>query len=95
MEPSSPLRMEQLGITGLLELQINLEESPTEMVLLWQLEILGLSSPLRMEQLGILGLREHHSILEEWHTKNNQFQTELDYRINYSKLKRAVTHSAV
>ena len=33
VEPYSLLRILQLGLQGLLELQINLEESPTETVL--------------------------------------------------------------
>ena len=65
VEPYSLLRILQLGLQGLLENQINLEESPTETELSWQLVNLEPSSPLRMEQLGIIGLLEHQNILEE------------------------------
>ena len=64
-EPSSPLQMVPLGITGLLEQREFSGKSPTGTVPSWQWVTLEPLSPLPMELLGIIGLLGHQKISKD------------------------------
>ena len=65
MEPSSPHRMEPLGLQGLRVHQIILMMSPTQTVPSWQWVDQEPSSPLRMEPHGLQGLLVHQILSEK------------------------------